>query len=316
MRTEGEAGQVEIGEALTLRDETGLTVIEVGLRATLYFKNGHSLERRRAVAACFEEFFGMAGDRLHWVIPKGLRQKDSSLEQAAAALIADLTSESFDEEDSWEFIWHGGEAIDAASNLMIQGFGCQAWKSAPPHNGLSFLSVVFPLTFFSDRPFGLPTLLARWADRLGPLHGYGGIGLSYSPDPFVAFRYGSEIIGFGMRFPGLELDYPIHHALWCKEGIKGGNWLTVLSTGFVDKLGGVEQLAATLGEPFVFTEYSGGVLIRAGSVPELGDRNRQIETPTYARLSKALKPIRIRINGTVTGISRDQFEAWLTRFDE
>jgi hypothetical protein len=309
MPTEREAGQVEIGEALTLRDETGRTVIDVGLMATLYFKNGHSLERRQAVAACFEEFFGMAGDRLRWVIPKGLRQSDSSLEQAAAALIADLSSEGFDEDDTWEFNWHAGEAIDSASSLMIQGFGCQAWKSAPPHNKLSHLSVMFPLTYFSDRPFGLPTLLARWAGRLAPLHGYGGIGLAYSPDHFVAYRYGSQIIGFGMRFPGLELDYPIHHAICCKEGIKGGNWLTVLSAELVDKLGGVEQLAATLGEPFVFTDYSGGVLIRAGSVPELGDRNRQIDTPTYAKLAKALKPIRVRIHGTVTGIGRDEFEA-------
>jgi hypothetical protein len=34
----------------------------------------------------------------------------------------------------------------------------------------------------------------------------------------------------------------------------------------LDKAGGVEQLAATLGEPFVFTDHSGGILIRAGSV--------------------------------------------------
>jgi len=305
------SGPVEIGDALTLRDETGRMVIEVGLRATLYFKSGHLPERRRGVAACFEEFFGMAGAGLRWVIPKQLRPKDSSMEQAAAALIADLSSEDFDEDDTWEFIWHGGEDIDSASDLMIQGFGCQAFKNKP-----SFLSVVFPLTFFAARPFGLPTLLARWAGHLTAFHGYGGIGLSYSPDHFISSRYGSQIIGFGMRFPGLELDYPIPHAIWCREGIKGGNWLTVLSTELVDKLGGVEQLAATLGEPFVFTEYSGGVLIRAGSVPELGDRNRQIDTPNYARLAKALKPIRIRIHGPAIGINNDKFEAWLARFDE
>jgi len=48
---------VEIREALTLRDDTGRMVLDVGLMATLYFTNGHLLERRRAVAACFEEFF-------------------------------------------------------------------------------------------------------------------------------------------------------------------------------------------------------------------------------------------------------------------
>ena len=48
---------VEIREAMTRRDDTGRTVLDVGLMSTLYFTNGHLLERRRAVAACFEEFF-------------------------------------------------------------------------------------------------------------------------------------------------------------------------------------------------------------------------------------------------------------------
>ena len=55
---------IEIGEALTLHDETGLKVIDVGLRATFYFRNGHTIERRRGVAACFNEFFEMAGDEI------------------------------------------------------------------------------------------------------------------------------------------------------------------------------------------------------------------------------------------------------------
>ena len=42
----------------------------------------------------------------------------------------------------------------------------------------------------------------------------------------------------------------------------------------------------------------------------------QIDTPDYARLARALKPIRIQIHGPVHGISREQFEAWLARFDD
>jgi len=61
------------------------------------------------------------------------------MEQAAAALIANLTSDNFDEGDTWEFYWHNGEAIDSASDLMIRAYGCRAWQSAPPHNELSHL---------------------------------------------------------------------------------------------------------------------------------------------------------------------------------
>lgn len=307
---------IEIGEALTLHDETGLKVIDVGLRATFYFRNGHSIERRRGVAACFNEFFDMAGDELRWTIPTRLWPTGSSRQTAAANLTTYLTAGDFDEDEGWEFGWHAGDTVDSASTLMIDAYGVRAWQAAPPHNQLSLVTVMFPLTFFTERETGLPTLIAHWASRLGALHGYGGIGLALSPDRFIISNYGTTIIGLGMRFPGVELDYPIHHSLSCKQAIKGVNWVTVLANEFVETLGGAGELGARLGEQFVFTEYSDGLVIRAGAVPEIGDRNRQIPAPNYAALSKALKPVRISIHGPVHGISREEFEDWLFRFDK
>jgi hypothetical protein len=167
---------IEIGEALTLRDDTGLKVIDVGLRATFYFRNGHSVERRRAVAACLDEFVAMAGGALRWTIPTGLRPAGSSMEEAAAKLAADLTADDFDEEDGWEFGWPGGETVDAASNLMIDAYGVRSWQAAPPHNDLSVVTVMFPLTFFTERnrtanagrAVGQPSRSAPWLRRNRP----------------------------------------------------------------------------------------------------------------------------------------------------
>jgi hypothetical protein len=309
-----------IVDALRLRDDSGRVVLDTGLRATLYFRNGHTLQHRQAVASSFTEFYQMASGHLRWALPRAPGFKgDGPLERRATALIASLTANTFDEDESWEFQWHGGQTADSANDLQIEGYGCRRWESNPPHNDLSFLSVVFPLTFFLQKPAGFPSLVLRWSERLQPIHGYGGIGISYSPDPFVAEQYGTSILALATRFPGLEIDYPAHHTLWLKSGIKGGNWLTVLSTEMVSKLGTIDRLSAALDERFVLTEYDGGLMIQAGPAPELGDSNRQLRTPNYTNLAKILKPIRTMTHGAIHGMGgfdRERFEAWLARFDE
>jgi hypothetical protein len=128
---------------------------------------------------------------------------------------------------------------------------------------------------------------------LKPYHGYGGIFLMQSPDSVVSQNSAKSIAAFAMRYPGLEIDAPISHSLATVDGIKDGNWLTVLSLPFVATLGGSERLRAQLGDAFTLAEYGDGVLIVAGVCPEVGDRNRNEETPLYKKLAQVLRPIRI-----------------------
>src|SRR2546423_11950664 len=128
-------------------------------------------------------------------------------------------------------------------------------------------------------------------------------------------------MSFDTRTPGIAPKRP-HEA---REGSsrdhaerpgRGRFHATDAETGGGLGIAGAGELGARLGDQFVFTEHSGGLVIRAGAVSELGDRNRQIPAPNYATLANALKPGRISVHGPVHGISREEFEAWLARFGD
>jgi hypothetical protein len=156
---------------------------------------------------------------------------------------------------------------------------------------------------------------------LQPFHGYGGIGILTSEAPAIAQRHERPVYALAQRFPGLEVDEPIGHSIFTKEGIKGGNWLTVLSDHWIGKLGGAQKMRQQLdGQQFRIDEYLGGAMILAGSIPELGDRDWQIDTPNYRQLAHLLKPIRTThhaaIHNTPGCLRWHEFEAWLARFDD
>ena len=222
-------------------------------------------------------------------------------------------------EHGWAFYWHGGEHESDASPFKIHAYGSPKMY-AELDNSLSFLQVSFPVLWFQGKQEGFPDLILRWCERLKPYHGYGGITLLDSPDPGLSQRYAPNIAAFAARYPGLEIDDPMSHKFATQDGIKGGNWLTILSSGFVERLSGRSSLSEKLGNPFVVRDYNGGVVVVAGPEPEVGDRNRNIDTPLYRRLAGVLKPIRIQHHPRPYAEGRfaeaSEYEAWLARFDK
>jgi hypothetical protein len=222
-------------------------------------------------------------------------------------------------EHAWSYYWHGGEGRDDASPFMIDAYGSPRMY-AELDNSLSFLRVSFPVLWFQKDPTVFIDLILKWCERLRPHHGYGGIFLLESPDEGVAQGYAPQVAGFAGRYPGLEIDDPMSHKLVTQEDIKGGNWLTILSTYFVEKLGGREELCEALGVPFVVKDYDGGLMIIAGPAPEVGDSNLNIHPTLYRKLASVLKPIRIHDHPRPYSEGRfaeeGEFASWLARFDE
>lgn len=136
-----------------------------------------------------------------------------------------------------------------------------------------------------------------------------------SPRASVSQKHGPAAYGLARRFPGLELDDPLVHVLYLREGIKGNNWLTVLADSWVKSLGGLELLTKKLGEGFTLHPYPGGVMIQTGPHPQLGDVNRQLEPVGYRQLAQVLRPIRVRSHGGFLGLDQERSLAWLARFD-
>ena len=304
-------------------DDAGRVVLRLGLLATWYFQQGYTPEKRRAVVECYDEFQTAFGEHLRWWVIEGghfrpvakLKSRDLSSYLLKPGF---ATPES---EKNWSILFHAGEQKEDASDLHIKGLGSSWVECDIDPKDLSYLTISVPLGFLTERPADFPELVLRWSRRLQPFHGYGGIGIQTMHDDALAGMHEREVFAMAQRFPGLEVDYPMNHTLSTQSGIKGGNWITVLANPWVEKLGGVEKIRQALGtEQFRVDEYPGGVMILAGGIPEIGDRNRRIDTPTYRKLAHLLKPIRTThhpgVHTTPGTFLWHEFEAWLARFDD
>jgi hypothetical protein len=301
---------------LVARDENGVVGLTSALLCTVYLRHDFEPERRRAIREVIQRYADFAKDGLRWLMPtpKGARRIDTST--IAAALDANLASIE-DSSESWELDLHGGEQPEAASDLGIEALLGARWEQEPPPNQLSYLSFRFPLLWFADKKPGFPPFVLRACEQLEPIHGYAGIGLVTAADRFLASHFTGVVASLAERFPGLEIDYPISHLTWVRAGIKGVNWLTILGDGEIVRFGGMDALKAALPSTATLHTYGGGVMIQASPMPQIGDRNRQVDVDEYRKVAVALKPIRISTHGGVGGggFDRERFERWLARFD-
>jgi len=308
----------EITKALAPVEVDGLVALCCGSTVTLYFEDGHAEKVRQALLGVVNEYLSWAEGRLTWWFVEGQQfSKVSALQ--AKDMSRYLLSSKYEEPDSdlkWSFMWHGGVHKEDASPIRFEALGASRIESEQ-HDCLSYIRASFPLDMNSD---ALHMTAVRWAQALSAVHGYGGLAMITSPDIELASVSEGLVVYRGERFPGLDVDYPADHALWTQDGIKGGSWLTILSDRFVERLGGATRIQQALGTPFALTSYSGGVVIRAGEEPEIGDRNRNVATPLSVVLATVLKPIRVKSHPDVSispeGFDQDRFERWLARFDQ
>ena len=120
------------------------------------------------------------------------------------------------------------------------------------------------------------------------------------------------------RFEGLEVDQPHRHTLHVSDGIKSVNWMTIVGSMFIEKIGGAEKLTKALGRDMVI-ELENSVIIVASDKPQMGDTNRQILVDDYRKVAKVLKPIMITnlgsfYSGSPLGFTREKTIEWLNRF--
>jgi hypothetical protein len=231
------------------------------------------------------------------------------------------------EDQTYSVICHGAEYDRGASAFSMEALGPQR----RPYEDLGFFRVSFPLLWFTENPGSLPEVLLEICSKLRPVSGYGGIGVIESPDNAVSHWHEPIVYEWAQRFPGLEADYPIPHAICLsmgrggKGGIKGVNWLTVVGDRWLAEMGGADKVAADLAaldSQFIVHRFAGGVMIQAGAHPDLGIAERAIWPALYVKLARYLKPIRItdtypfQHGGDGVRFDLQRSNAWLRRFDD
>jgi Protein of unknown function (DUF3396) len=300
-------------DALQVKDQSESVAICFGLSCTLYFSNGHLPEVHRQTLDCFASYLKLCASEIRWArLPnrKGFISPDlTDVHKFTSSLPQP------EDDEYWELTVHGGEKRTSANPYYFE-----VMLSPASRRILSYVKASLPLDWYRRNNGSFSSLMLEFCRALRPISGYGGITLLEAPNNSIRQRHQPEVSMIANRFPGLDLDYPFYHVIHLVKGIKGVNWLTCLNNSLLEKVGGLGHLKQTLSAEIVFHEFPHGVLVQAGTHPQLGDRQQEIALPLYTELSRALKPIRVTehwaFHFNVPGaFDQAASEAWLARLD-
>lgn len=314
---------MQLSENFKLEDMDQIKVVHdervvlcLGLRATFYLENTEAKEVRLRIAQCVEEYIEMTQDHLRWFLPiGGGRYKETSKHKLPSPV--DFVNKNDSPHEEFSILLTGAEHYDEANPYSLDMLAEDDYSGEP----LGYLTATLPFSWLSqNKPGAFQQWVNRWNHTLSPYHGYAGLSAIQTVDYDEMRRTESFVYPFAMRFPCLDVDNALTLSRFLIAGIKGVNWLNVLSDKFLEKLGGKEALQKTLGAEFIFFDYPGGTMIQAGPTPQLGDVNRRNIPKYYKRLGSILKSIRAEypheyLEAPEGVDSLEKTKEWFARFD-
>ena len=277
-------------------EHDGLTLARVGLSLTVFFEGAHDPFRRAAVVRTVREYESAHAEHLRWRMdPTTARwhgPEDAPIPDVGECL------RKLGPERGWVIGVRGGNHPSEASTYGIEASGVPAWESTL--GAVGHLRLTMPLDH--DAIAAMPEIFRTICSRLHAVRGYAGLAILESQDLLARRRAAAEVHALSLRFPGLLRD----DALLLPPADDGTavpstHWLTAVHDKLVRAAGGSISLIHRLGDDFAIVDYTGGIIIRAGEHPPLGDEGSP--PPCYRRLAQALRPRRTGSYGTI----RDAF---------
>ncbi|SHF25055.1 type VI immunity family protein [Vibrio gazogenes] len=293
-------------QQLRLMDSKGQRVLmTVCLNLTMFFRGGNTPEKRQAILAMLTEYQQMMQGKLNFTTnPQTGSWKD--LRKKPYQAPHDWLPELSDQE--WEFVYHGGQHHRDASDIRFLVLGQASWQEQ--HGDLGWVTVNFPLNFFSTSTETFQDVALRWIEALQPLHGYGAISTTHNH--FDDHEYESLEVQLAEQYPGLDIPDYIGHGLHLKEQIKGVNWLTIINQTHLDSIGGLSALETISG--IRVWQRGDNTLVQAAEQPALAKI-----PPSYYQLGALLAPVRSTTlyepHYEEDGFTEEAYGQWLARFD-
>jgi len=185
----------------------------------------------------------------------------------------------------------GPDEMKAAGQYVV-GFLYHPDKAAYSDTNTPYLRQVTPAQDLEKDPERYLATAKRLCDLLPVLCGH--VGYSLETSPYYEMQAYREAYALAMRHPGLNIASD--HATWPlrdEKGVEAVNWLTLVGSTPLGKLGGAAELRRRLKahRSISIIETPHGVIIRAGEQPQLGDVNRREDLPEYRAVYRALKDV-------------------------
>ncbi|MEM1298488.1 MAG: type VI immunity family protein [Pseudomonadota bacterium] len=206
------------------------------------------------------------------------------------------------------------------------------------YGGCGLLQISIPPRAWGSPEDSLGVFWQKLCEIVQPVHGSGGYGLTIAANSTLAYQHAKNDGVYRKHveaWPAVEANAreydPGNPRLMPDEGyrewIRTTGWTTVLGDYMLQKLGGVDAVAAQAEEdPYVSaTPYEGGLILEVGAWPILGDANSGPIPSGYGHVARLTQPVRNTLTqpamlgswGWNTYEDRDSaWKDWRERFDE
>ena len=294
--------------------------IKTGLVGCYYLDQGYLPEKRQAIGQILALYDKYWGDKLKFGFFDGNPNQLHPYQQFSIDKKQDLINNYAFE--TLNFYWSNVNNLEFVPEYLIKTFSKPEWY-VKLHQNITYVQLYLPISELKE--FGVEQLIdlnQKISEILQPMHGFFGLGIQHSHE-YYDYQYLEYELAH--QFLGLDIsnDEDDEHLRECFKCI---NWLTILSDRLItDKLGSLEALKEHNNDNEIrFYPYAGGVVVRAGEVPELGDVARNPYPKHYVNVNALLKPARApelaslgfgSINGEIRFNNRTSKE-WQSRFDD
>ncbi len=224
-------------QVLEIKNDKGI-VFKICLEIVLYSGDSASPEYRRAVLALLESYAKLFEKSIRWTASKENDRWRKVNGMRSAMHPEDwLADEKRVFRTGWSFIYHGGKQKNDASDIC---FLAKAGFMNYPRD-LGFVAARFPVSLFDNNQYNFIELSKNWAEILRPLHGHAGLSLGLAPDLDTEGKLLMTKLLFehpGLQFCLLSEGSAPEGKPALRDGIRCADWLLLLSSPFVDALGG------------------------------------------------------------------------------
>lgn len=288
-------------------------VLTVGIRATFYFWDGHTANKRNALVECVEAYEQDYGSKLSWAFDA---ERHKVIPFTKMRPLSELV-QSMDEDDRVEWYVSSGDD-DAVGDYRISALTERGWQNGE----MSVVSFTLPVdhAYVEEKRATLVKLTDLFAKKLSPFHGHVGLA---AISTYEQYQYQSDEIDVATRYRGLFIEYPAIDVSHAHKGLKSVDWITFIGKSFAERVGGLTALVNFLRNHSVdLKETPTGIFIMAGPTPNIGKIEDGLPQ-RMAHVNALLRPFRDGTSrsmgfGSINGelrFNRCTSDLWIRRLD-
>ncbi|MHC4103657.1 MAG: type VI immunity family protein [Planctomycetota bacterium] len=181
----------------------------------------------------------------------------------------------------------------------------------------NLVQMTFPLSIVNEEHVeDLWSLIAEFTALLKPVSGYCSPSL-LPADSLLSAAF-AKITNIALRHPGYDVAMNNMTQLHIGARVRGARWVTLLGHSPLEQLGGMTALRSALPPEVEVRDVASIAMIRAGRTPEIGDKNKKLDTPLLRAVARIIEPItlfrEVDLLSYFANFDEDLLKSWERRF--